>query len=40
MEMVLLTAIGVGGSTVIGSIIGFAFKKISHKFSDIVFSVP
>lgn len=38
MEMVLLTAIGVGGSTVIGSIIGFVFKKISHKFSDIVLS--
>jgi len=36
MEMVLLTALGVGGATVIGSIIGFIFKKISHKFSDIV----
>ena len=38
MEMVLLTALGVGGATVIGAIIGFAFKKISHKFSDIVLS--
>ena len=36
MEMVLLTALGVGGATVIGSIIGFCFKKLSHKFSDIV----
>ena len=36
MEMVLLTALGVGGATVFGSIIGFFFKKISHKFSDIV----
>lgn len=36
MELVLLTAIGVGGATVIGAIIGFTFKKISHKFSDIV----
>ncbi|MBQ4065299.1 MAG: ZIP family metal transporter [Clostridia bacterium] len=36
MEMVLLTALGVGGATVFGSIIGFCFKKISHKFSDIV----
>ena len=36
MEMVLLTALGVGGATVFGAIIGFAFKKISHKFSDIV----
>ena len=36
MEMVLLTALGVGGATVFGSAIGFLFKKISHKFSDIV----
>lgn len=36
--MVLLTALGVGGATVIGSIIGFIFKRISHKFSDIVLS--
>ena len=36
MELVLLTALGVGGATVIGSIIGFIFKKVSHKFSDIV----
>jgi len=38
MEMVLLTALGVGGATVFGSLIGFAFKKISHRFSDIVLS--
>ena len=38
MEWVLLTALGVGGATVFGSIIGFVFKKISHKFSDIVLS--
>ena len=36
MEMVLLTALGVGGATIFGSVIGFMFKKISHKFSDIV----
>ena len=36
MKMVLLTALGVGGATVIGAVIGFLFKKISHKFSDIV----
>ena len=36
MEMVLLTALGVGGATIFGSVIGFFFKKISHKFSDIV----
>ena len=38
MIMVLLTALGVGGATVFGSLIGFAFKKISHKFSDLVLS--
>jgi len=38
MEMVLLTAAGVGGATVIGAVIGFLFKKISHRFSDIVLS--
>lgn len=38
MELVLLTALGVGGATVIGAIIGFVFKKISHTFSDIVLS--
>lgn len=38
MDMVLLTAVGVGGATVIGALIGFIFKKISHKFSDIVLS--
>ena len=36
MEIVLLTALGVGGATVIGAIAGFCFKEISHKFSDIV----
>lgn len=36
MEVVLLTALGVGGATVFGAALGFAFKKISHKFSDIV----
>lgn len=36
MELVLLTALGVGGATVIGALIGFIFKNISHKFSDIV----
>ncbi|MBE6631540.1 MAG: ZIP family metal transporter [Ruminococcaceae bacterium] len=38
MELVLLTALGVGGATVIGAVIGFLFKNISHKFSDIVLS--
>lgn len=38
MELVLLTALGVGGATVIGAVIGFLFRKISHRFSDIVLS--
>ena len=38
MEMVLLTAAGVGGATIFGAVIGFLFKKISHTFSDIVLS--
>ncbi len=38
MKVVLLTALGVGGATVFGSVLGFAFKKISHRFSDIVLS--
>jgi ZIP family zinc transporter len=36
MELVLLTALGVGGATVIGAVIGFVFKKFSHTASDIV----
>lgn len=38
MKLVLLTALGVGGATVFGSALGFIFKKISHRFSDIVLS--
>lgn len=38
MDLVLLTALGVGGATVIGALIGFIFKNISHRFSDIVLS--
>ena len=38
MKLVLLTALGVGGATVIGSVLGFVFKGFSHKFSDVVLS--
>ena len=38
MDLVVLTALGVGGATVFGAAIGFAFKKLSHRFSDIVLS--
>ncbi len=38
MEMVLITAIGVGGATLFGSLIGFVFKNISHRWGDIITS--
>ena len=38
MDLVLLTALGVGGATVIGAVIGFLFKRVSHTLSDIVLS--
>ena len=38
METVLLTALGVGSATVLGALIGFSFKNVSHKFSDIILS--
>ena len=38
MNVVLLTAFGVGGATVLGSALGFVIKKISHKFNDLVLS--
>ena len=38
MQLVLLTALGVGGATLVGALIGFAFKRITHTFSDIVLS--
>ena len=37
-EMVALTALGVGGATVVGALIGFLLKNITHQFSDIVLS--
>ena len=38
MKEVLLTALGVGAATVFGAVLGFMFKKVSHKFSDVVTS--
>ena len=38
MDIVLLTALGVGGATVVGALIGLLMKNVSHKFSDIVLS--
>ena len=38
MELVLLTALGVGMATVVGALIGFCFKNVSHKFNDMILS--
>ena len=38
MYAVIITALGVGGATVIGALIGFLFKNPSHKFNDIILS--
>ena len=38
MEIVILTALGVGCATIFGALIGFFFKGITHKFSDIILS--
>lgn len=34
MQMVLLTALGIGGSTIIGAVIGFFVKNVSNKVND------
>lgn len=36
MQLVFLCAIGVGGATAFGAVLGFIFKKITHRFSDVV----
>ena len=36
MQLVLLTAAGVGGATIIGAALGFLIRKISHSFTDII----
>ena len=38
MDIVVLTALGVGGATMFGAAIGFIFKRLSHAFSDIILS--
>lgn len=38
MELVLITALGVGGATIIGAIIGFLFRGVSQRFSNIILS--
>lgn len=36
MELVLLTALGVGGATIVGAIIGFFVKGVDHKTNDVI----
>ena len=36
MEVVILTAFGVGGATIIGAAIGFCFQHISEKMNDAI----
>ncbi len=38
MKIVLLTALGVGGATLIGALMGFVIRKPSHRFNDIILS--
>ena len=38
MHPVILTAIGVGGATVIGALLGFLIKKPSRKLNDLILS--
>ncbi len=38
MKLILLTALGVGGATVFGVALGFVFRRLSQKFSDIIIS--
>ena len=38
MDIVALTALGVGGATAIGALIGFLFKKPSHRLNDLILS--
>ena len=44
MEMVLLTALGVGGATIIGALIGFLFKNspiiYKNNISEILLKLP
>ena len=38
MYIVILTALGVGSATVLGAIVGFIFRGLSRRFSDIILS--
>ena len=36
MQMVAITALGVGGATVLGALIGFLIGKVPHRFNDAI----
>lgn len=36
MQLAMLTALGVGGATIFGVLLGFLFQKIPHKFNDAI----
>ncbi len=36
MQLALITALGVGGATIIGVLAGFLFQKVPHKFNDAI----
>lgn len=38
MQFALLTALGVGGATIVGAGLGFLLKNIPHKFNDAILS--
>lgn len=38
MSLVWITALGIGGATVAGALLGFAFKRIPHRFNDVILS--
>ena len=38
MYIVILTALGVGGATVIGALAGFLFKNLSDRFGNMIIS--
>ncbi len=36
MTVVLITASGAWGTTILGALIGLLFKNISHRFNDVI----
>lgn len=39
MKLVILTAIGIGTATIVGSGIGFLFERATHRFADVIFYI-